>query len=127
MDVEARIHADNLTSVDTAHDGNCFYRALSRLTAGHERNHLTIRQSIADIIEKQGAVLEGIMPDCSFTNYIRYLRSPGNYEYVGEETVLAAAELFGCEVHVYCAFMAPQVYKPCHSAVMLPPILLGFF
>jgi hypothetical protein len=87
---------DNLLSIDVSGDGNCFYRALSYLTAGHELNHMAIRESIADIIETRGVVLDGVASVYDFREYIAKLRMSGNYEFVGEETALAAADLFGC-------------------------------
>ena len=94
-------------------DGNCFYRAISFLTTGHQENHLFLRQSVADHIEPQGELFGGILniSKSDFSKYMSSFRITGNYDYVGETTVLAVADLFRCEVYIHIACAEPLIYK----------------
>ena len=54
------------------------------------------------------------------------LHTPGNYEFVGEKTVLAAAELFSCEVHIYFALPKLLAYKTYSKAIVDTPLKIVF-
>ena len=54
-------------------------------------------------------------------------QTPGNYEFVGEETALATAEMFSCEVHIYSALPKPLVYKPYSKAIVNTPLKMAFY
>ena len=64
---------------------------------------------------------------CNFDNYISKLRTLRDYDYVGEETALASAELFNREVYIYCALSEPQVYVPSSNLVLHEPIKIVFY
>ena len=51
----------------------------------------------------------------------------GDYDYVGEETALATAELLNREVHIYCALSEPQVYVPSSNLVLHEPLKIAFY
>ncbi len=125
----SKIISEGLSPIDVVPDGNCFYRAISLLTTGNENNHAKVRQSIADLIEQGGEVLNGIIfsDDVEFDEYISALRSDGNYKYVGEETAIAAAEIYKRDVYIYSALMPPQPYQPMSSPASFHPIKLAFY
>ena len=92
-------------------DGNYFYCATSYLITGDQCNHNSIRQSIVNLIESRGTVLNVLVDKkfFNFDNYISKLRTLGDYENVGEETALATAKLFNREVRIYCTLSGPRI------------------
>jgi hypothetical protein len=125
--LEGKVHALNLAMHDVANDGNCFYRALAVVMTGTQDAHHSIRQSIADYVESRGNILGGIINASAseFRDYITALRTPNNYDYVGEETGAAAAAIYGREVHIHSALLPPRVFLPT-SAATQPPLNLAF-
>ena len=123
-----KLCSDHLLAVDVQGDGNCFYRAVSYLTTGNEFSLPAIRQSIADIIEQRGNILGGLINSSrdNFRNYICSLRTPGDYTYVGDETAIATAELYGRDVRIYSALAPTQVYKPNGKPTNDQPLILAF-
>ena len=128
-DLENRPKSRHLLPIDVNEDGNCFYRAISFLTTGHQENHLSLRQSVADYIESQGELFGGILniSKSVFGKYVSSLRSTGNYDYVVETTVLAVADLFRCEVYIHIACTEPLTYKSHDNIIEHSPIQLAFF
>ena len=45
-----------------------------------------------------------------FQKYVSSLRTPGDYLYVGEDTAIAAADIFKRKIHVYSAMLDTQIY-----------------
>ena len=86
---------------------------LSIITSADQSNHLSVKQSIASYIESKGCILNGILTHskAEYNSYISPLKQPGNYDYVRDDTVQAASNLFNSEVHINAALPKPIIYK----------------
>jgi OTU-like cysteine protease len=128
-DLEKKIKENCLQAIDVSADGNCFYRAVSVLVSGNESYHNVIRQSVASLIESRGNILNGLIQSSEreFKSYITSLRTIGKYDFVGEDTVLAVAELYDCEVHIYRSSLQPSVFRSGNGNGHREPIRLAFF
>ena len=61
-------------------------------------------------------------------NYISSLRTPGRYDFVGEDTALAIAELYGRDVHIFSSLPNPLIFHPGSVNVKPGPIItLAFY
>ena len=90
---------------------------------------LNTPKSIAHWNESKDIVQNGIVDEkyYNFNSYIKSLRTDENYDHVGEETALAAAELFKREVHTHYARLHPQLYKPSPTTLIVhDPINIAF-
>lgn len=85
----------NLTVSKVRSDGNCFYRALAVSLSGDQEDHSTARQFFADHVEQRGNILNSVIHANAdtFGNYITALRTPENFDYMGEKTAQAAANI----------------------------------
>lgn len=98
----------------------------------NQYDHARIRQSIANFIESRGTMLNGLV-DCSneqFCDYIKALRTDGDYDYVGEDLALAAADIYAREIHIYSATADTQIFKPTNvdkTVACFDPIKVAFF
>ncbi len=127
--LENNLRQQHYDTVDVVGDGNCFYRAVSYLTSGHENNHSAIRQLVADHIQNN-SLLSGvtdISPDDGLPakQHIEQLHKHGVA--VGEDAILAVVDLYNKELHVYSCKPTPLVYKPRISTAMCDPLRLAFY
>jgi OTU-like cysteine protease len=115
--------------VDVDADGNCFYRAVALLVTGSQSSHTSVRQQVADLIESRGSILQGLVNtnNVEFKNYILALRTPGNFDHVEEDTIMAAAEIYSREVYVYTALAEPLIYSPNNNSIQHQPRRLAFY
>lgn len=118
-----------LTTVDVRGDGNCFYRAACYGLYGSESRHAELRQLVADYVLQSGSILNGLVTVSGnsdvFAKHIDALISDG--QSVGEEAVMALANVCRREVHIYTAHVEPLVYKPSNGAISGAPVCLAFF
>ena len=128
-DLENKLKSRHLLPNDVIGDRYNYYSAISFLATEHQENHLSFCQSVADHIKSQGELFGGILniSKSDFSKYVSSLRSTGNYDYVGETTALAEADLFRCEVYIHIACAEPLIYKPHDNIVEHSPIQLTFF
>ncbi len=104
-----------LTATDTLGDGIFFYRAISLVMYGTEDRHESLRKLVADHIESTGVMLGGIIdvsPDdnkCT-SDHIKELRIIGTP--VGEDAIIAMAEILHKAICVHIALTEPRVYRP---------------
>jgi hypothetical protein len=122
MMLDGKVHGLNLAMHDVANDGNGFYRALGVFMTGTQDAHHSIRQSIADYAKSRENILGGIINAnaSEFREYIKALRTPNNYDYVGEETGAAAAAIYSREVYIHSASLPPWVFLPTSAATRAP-------
>ena len=97
-------------------DGNCFFRAVSFGVYGTDKYHLKVRVEISEYISQRGVGWEGNveMDESMFNRCIEKLREVGNYEFVGEITILAVADIYGRKVRIYRGRWC-IVYSPCND------------
>jgi hypothetical protein len=118
-----------LTNRNVIGDGNCFYRAACYSLHGSDACHTELRQELADYVLKQGSVLGGLVSatdnSVMFSKYVQALLTDG--ECVGEEAVVALANMCVREVHIYSAHVDTLVYLPASGSVTGPPVSLAFF
>jgi hypothetical protein len=116
-------------TVDVNGDGNCFYRAACYGLHGSDAFHAELRQELADYVVQQGSVLGGLVSAANnslmFSKYVQALLTNG--ECVGEEAVVALANMCVREVRIYSAHVDPLVYMPVSGSVTGPPVSLAFF
>ena len=112
--VKTLIKKRGFREVNIIGDGNCFYRAVSHLLFGSQTTHHEIRCAVANYIEKNGSILTSLLNETNinFQKYIKALMTSGNYDFIGEETSLAVADIYQCEVHIHSAYIDEQVYLP---------------
>ncbi len=128
--LEQRLQALQLTTVDVFGDGNCFYRAACFSLHGNDKHFATLRQDVADHIKRSGSILGGLVdtsPDDGqpFSDHV--LSVSGNGVAVGEDAIVALANVCRREVHVYIAYADPLIYKPNDGIIVGNPVSLAFF
>ncbi len=129
-ELKASIAERGMQEIDIKGDGNCFYRSVSFGLYGTQNKYEEIRTSVADYIEKQGSELINLLDlsaENSFEKYVKALREPGNYDFVGEDTAMAVANIYKCEVHIHSAYIDVQVYKPENNLQTNRIIRMAFF
>lgn len=111
-------------------DGNCLFRAVTLCLTGSQGGHGALRASVASYLERSNAILNGLIdtsPDDSKTlaGHIRAVRSDGVA--VGEDAILAIAEVIHRDVCVHVAYTEPLVYRPINGHVVSEPVNVAFF
>jgi hypothetical protein len=118
-----------MSTIDVQGDGNCFYRAVCHILHGNDNLHAELRQELADYVIKSGSLLGGLVSSsCNrelFAEYLQALRTDG--ESVGEEAIIALANMCQREVHIYTAYIDPLVYRPACGVVIGDPVSLAFY
>jgi hypothetical protein len=124
MMLDGKVHAMNFAMLG---DGNCFYKALGVVMTGTQDAHHSLSQSIADYAESKGNFLGRIINASAseFRDYLIALRTPNNYDYVGEETGAAVATIYSREVSYSQCFVASSGISST-SAATQPPLNLAF-
>ena len=86
--------------VPVASDGNCLFRALSVVTAGHQSAHQQIRQQIVEELESSKTEFEAFLTeDMSFVDYCNKMRRDG--EWGGNLELLLASRIFKAKILVF--------------------------
>ena len=97
-------------------DGNCFFRAVSFGLDGTDEYHLKVRVEISEYIRQKGIGWEGNVEidEIMFNRCIEKLRDVGNYEFLGEISILAVADIYGRKVRIYRGRQC-IVYSHCNN------------
>jgi hypothetical protein len=132
--VYKKVSDRHLTYVDVTGDGNCFYRALSCTLHGNESQHAELRRLAADHLSLHHASIFKISSDVipaertSIDQRVQRMRLNGVW--VGEEAILAAADLLQRELHVFkyvtSVGTSPSVYAPASGSGIGSPLCLAF-
>ena len=93
---------------------NCLFRADFYELNGSEGGHGKLRELVASYIEESGCILSDLLahsPDDGklLPDHIKYVRTLGNA--VGEDAILAVANVCKRDVTVYLADAEPLVYE----------------
>jgi OTU domain-containing protein 5 len=128
--LDAQLTSLGFITQDVDGDGNCLFRAVSYAISGSESGHKSLRASAASFIESSGSILGGLLhtsPDdnSSFTAHLANLRSLGNS--VGEDAIIALAEVTQREIHVYAAYVNPLIYRPTNLKCDQEPVRIAFY
>ena len=96
---------------------------------GHQNSLIFIRQSIANFIEQRGTILNELIKrsNLDFHNYVNALRTPGNYDYVSEDQVMAATEIFKRQIHIYSSTVDVLIFRPYNGTSSKGPLTIAFF
>ena len=118
-----------MASFDVIGDGNCFYKAVSIIVYGDQKNYVDLRQSLAQFVSLpcQSACISSANNESlrQLANDIRKDES-----WAGKDIILATANFLQGPLHVYCASCTspPLVYAPeLSSASQAVPVLLVFY
>jgi OTU domain-containing protein 3 len=124
--VYKQLSEKHLAYVDVTGDGNCFYRAISCTLHDNESQHAELRRLIAEHPSLHHARIFKTSSDVTSAERAsiedqRVQRMRVNGVWVGEEAILAAADLLQRELHVFkyvtSVGISPSVYLPvAHSA-----------
>ncbi|CAG9312101.1 unnamed protein product [Blepharisma stoltei] len=87
-------------------DGNCLYRSLAQILTGDQSNHSSIRQLIADHIERNSDRYNEALQDIldsdhrqTINQYIQNIREPSYWG--GDLEISAASELFDLNIAIH--------------------------
>ena len=129
-ELENKLDALNLTTVDVLGDGNCFYRAACYKLHGNDAGYAELRRQVADYLKQTGNILGGVIsvsPDDgkTFNEHIQTLLTDG--QPVGEDAIIALANICDREVHIYLAYSEPLIYSATDGEKSGEPITLAFY
>uniref|UniRef100_A0A914QLL4 OTU domain-containing protein n=1 Tax=Panagrolaimus davidi TaxID=227884 RepID=A0A914QLL4_9BILA len=99
----------SMVTMNTVGDGNCAFRALSRLFTGVERFHWQIRLKIYEYISQHGHLIYGIRSaNIAYENNLKFQRlskmkpRPVNQDlYAGNDDFFALADMLDANVYTY--------------------------
>ncbi len=116
-------------AIDVLGDGNCLFRAASIGLYGTESSYDLLRQQVASFIESYG-ILRGVTstsPDdgASLSEHVKNMRTSGVS--VGEDTIVALADICCRDIHVYMASTNTLVYHQSEGLPIASPLRLAFF
>ena len=63
----------------------------------------------------------------NFRNYVKALHTPDNYDYVSDDLVMVATEIFKREIHMYNATVGVQIFRPRNGISSKGSITIAFF
>ncbi|KAM7406643.1 hypothetical protein PAMP_001010 [Pampus punctatissimus] len=90
-------------TADKDDDGNCFFKAVSKVFCGNEEYHLTLRQAVVKQLESYTATYKSILRTEyeSVPEYIRKscMQCPGTW--ATEVEIQAAADVLGVSIYTY--------------------------
>jgi len=89
-------------------DGNCFFRALSKVVFSNQRFYDDIRQSLVDLIEKYPRKFEAVT-DGPVSSHIHDMRQDKTW--ATQTEIYAAATLFGRSIYVLSPDQTGEIYR----------------
>jgi hypothetical protein len=128
--LDIQLSSLGLTSVDVMGDGNCFFRAACLVLYGDDNRHVTLRHDVAAHIEREGAILGGVAdvsPDDGETFLMHVQSLYANGTPVGEDAILALANICHRIVVIHLADVAPQPYSPADGDIRGSSVNLAFY
>ena len=130
MALNKQLSEQGLRSIDVIGDGNCLFRAVSKVIYGSENRHVYLRQQAANIVAESGCILDGLTdtsPDDnhSFAEHLKVIRTPDKA--VGEDMIIALAKFFKCCIKVHIAHSEPLIYQPLTSIVSDCSVNIAFY
>lgn len=123
--VNSQLAAKRLRAVDTDGDGNCFFRALSYCLYQDQRQHTTLRASIASYVSRQADVA---LPEDKDSLRKRAAEVAKDKFWPGEDIILASANFLQQTIQVYLAhgISSPISYSPSTTSSK-SPLSIAFF